>query len=174
MKLAGLQKKEEQPLIEIITKFESEIGPSILASHDAKYYTPSDPKSIEEITLSTRINEFEKTKEVLHNPTIKTPSSKNGQSYYDEMQIRILACKTIKQAGIILKIPNQTILNAQSIFHRVYFRRSLYELDFKMVALGSLYLATKCEDTHKHIRRVIQYFYFVLMVSLFLYKFLVK
>jgi len=81
------------------------------------------------------------------------------------MQIRILGCKTIKQTGIILKLPNQTMLNAQSIFHRVYFRRSMYDLDFKMVALGSLYLATKCEDTHKHIRRVIQYFYFVVMLN---------
>jgi len=81
------------------------------------------------------------------------------------MQIRVLACKVIKQAGIILRAPNQTILNAQAIFHRVYFRRSMYDVDFKIVAMGCLYLATKCEDTPKHIRRVIQYFYFVVMLN---------
>lgn len=70
----------------------------------------------------------------------------------------------MKQAGIILKLPNQTILNAQSIFHRIYYRRSMYDLDIKMVGLGCLYLSSKCEDTHKHIRRVIQYYYFTIML----------
>lgn len=159
---------EEAPILSTLAAFESDQRASIEERHSSKYYNPSPPSTAPDANQNSQSQDsfdFIKTKQILHKPGFQTPSSENGLSYYDELQIRTFACKIIKQAGIILKTPNQTILNAQAIFQRVYFRRSFYELDFKIVAMGCLYLATKCEDTPKHIRRVIQYFYFVVMLS---------
>eukprot|EP00743_Colponemidia_sp_Colp-15_P010261 GILK01011283.1.p1 GENE.GILK01011283.1~~GILK01011283.1.p1 ORF type:complete len:282 (-),score=39.11 GILK01011283.1:167-967(-) len=88
-----------------------------------------------------------------------TPSRQEGMSAEQETQIRIFGCQRIQEAGILLKLPQVTMVTGQVIFHRFFFRKSMKQHDVKSVAMASLFLATKVEETPKQIRHVVCVFY---------------
>jgi len=51
-----------------------------------------------------------------------TPSQHHGISQQDELRLRNLAAELIIEAGFSLKLPWYTVITAQSLFHRLFYR----------------------------------------------------
>lgn len=102
MNFLELLDKEEEQIILIIENFEKEQPPGILEATKNLYFKPNsstNPSNANQV-LSQKDSDFTRTPKLL-NPGHCSPSVEMGLTFYDDMQIRVLACKTIKQTGII-------------------------------------------------------------------------
>ena len=70
----------------------------------------------------------------------------------------IFGCELIQQMGILLKLPQVAVSTACVSFHRFYARRSMHKFDVRYIALGSLFLATKVEESPRKLRDILQVF----------------
>lgn len=50
----------------------------------------------------------------------------------EEANQRSYGCGWIQKASILLRIPAETLVSGQTIFHRFYYRRSMKEFDLKV------------------------------------------
>lgn len=88
-----------------------------------------------------------------------SPSQRDGLTRADEVLYRILGCDFISDAGISLTCPQSIINTACILFHRFYYRKSLFKYDVLTVAMGSLLLAAKVEEFPILLRDIILAFY---------------
>jgi len=51
-----------------------------------------------------------------------TPSQHNSMSLQDELRLRNISAELITETGFSLKLPWYTVITAQSLFHRFYYR----------------------------------------------------
>lgn len=58
-----------------------------------------------------------------------SPSLSAGVSADTETAYRVFGCELAQVAGMLLKLPQQAILTAQSILHRFLYRESLTKVD---------------------------------------------
>jgi hypothetical protein len=67
-------------------------------------------------------NEFSSIREKIYiSPSKPSQSAKLGLHSEDEAVVRLTAASIIRKVGVMMNIPNQTIIIAQSIFQRFYF-----------------------------------------------------
>eukprot|EP01104_Vermistella_antarctica_P009850 TRINITY_DN2580_c0_g1_i1.p1 TRINITY_DN2580_c0_g1~~TRINITY_DN2580_c0_g1_i1.p1 ORF type:complete len:294 (+),score=37.12 TRINITY_DN2580_c0_g1_i1:292-1173(+) len=90
---------------------------------------------------------------------VNTPSRLDGVNEGTETFMRISGCEVIQEAGILLKLPQVTICTAQVLFHRFYYRQSFAKYTPGSTALGSLFLATKVNETPRKLRHVVNVFH---------------
>jgi len=62
----------------------------------------------------------------------------------------------------LLKLPQQTIVTAQAIALRFYFKQNFSEHSFERVLPAALFLASKLEEQHRKMKDVISVFHYVL------------
>ena len=90
-----------------------------------------------------------------------TPSMRDGLDYKIEHQLRILCCENLQYSGLLLKLPQVAMANAQVLFQRYYFSKSFVVYDFQHVSIACLYLASKIEECYRKLRDIINVFHYV-------------
>ena len=91
----------------------------------------------------------------------QTPSMRDGLDYKIEHQLRILCCENLQYSGLLLKLPQVAMANAQVLFQRYYCSKSFVVYDFQHVSMACLYLASKIEECFRKLRDIINVFYYV-------------
>lgn len=87
-----------------------------------------------------------------------SPSVRQGIPRDVETSNRVFICHLVEQAGNMLKLPITTIVTAQIIIHRFYYRKSMKEHKVLPVAMTALFLACKVEESPRKIRDVLNVF----------------
>ena len=90
-----------------------------------------------------------------------TPSMRDGLDYKIEHQLRIMCCENLQYSGLLLKLPQVAMANAQVLFQRYYFSKSFVVYDFQHVSIACLYLASKIEECYRKLRDIINVFHYV-------------
>ena len=83
------------------------------------------------------------------------PSEYSGFSLEEENNLRFFGCELIQDGGIMLKLPQVTIVTGMELFHRFYFRASFSDINIQQSVPACLFLASKLEETFKKICDVI-------------------
>ncbi|EFC48167.1 predicted protein, partial [Naegleria gruberi] len=96
-----------------------------------------------------------------------TPSRKDQLSENDETNLQLYACQLIQDAGILLELPQTTISHAQIIFHRFYMKKSMKEFCVRHVAMASLFISCKIQETHRSIFHFLQVFIDIIYPELY-------
>jgi len=87
---------------------------------------------------------------------LKTPSVLDGYDLEREKVERLKGCTFINSVGMALKLPQITLASAAIFFHRFYMRQSLKRYHYYEVGATALYLASKVEESPRHIKDVCQ------------------
>lgn len=90
-----------------------------------------------------------------------TPSRSNGISQSEELQLRILGCRFIRNAGTLLKVPLIVTLTSQALFQQFYYQRSLRMFSILDVGMATTFIACKVEESIRRLRDVINVFHFL-------------
>eukprot|EP00931_Biecheleriopsis_adriatica_P089891 TRINITY_DN63963_c0_g1_i1.p1 TRINITY_DN63963_c0_g1~~TRINITY_DN63963_c0_g1_i1.p1 ORF type:complete len:434 (-),score=93.79 TRINITY_DN63963_c0_g1_i1:34-1335(-) len=93
--------------------------------------------------------------EVLERP----PSREDGIDAATEDQLRRFGADLIQRAGVLLRLPQLTVVSAAAMFQRFYFRKSFAEFEVRSLATAALALASKLEERPRKLHDVIQVFY---------------
>lgn len=96
----------------------------------------------------------------------KPPSLEDGIDAATEGQLRIFGTELIQRAGMLLRVPQITIVSASTTFQRFYFRKSFADVEVRSAAAAALLLACKLEETHRNVRDVITVFHRLQMHAL--------
>lgn len=83
------------------------------------------------------------------------PSLKDGMTAEEEAIKRRKTCRFIEEAGRKLKLPRVAVSTAMVFFHRFYAKHSFNEHDRFEVAVASILLAAKTEESPKKLTTVI-------------------
>jgi Cyclin, N-terminal domain len=81
---------------------------------------------------------------------------KDGMSVSEEAMKRRKTCRFIEESGRILKLPRLAIATAMVFFHRFYAKHAFSEHDRFEVAVASIVLAAKTEESPKKLNLVIE------------------
>jgi hypothetical protein len=92
---------------------------------------------------------------------IMTPSKQKGFSHCYERDVRVNACLWIRNAVIMLKLPQKTAATAQVILQRFYFQISIGAIPLFDLIGGCIYLASKLEESPKRLRDIITVLYYL-------------
>ncbi|KAI9208543.1 cyclin-like protein [Polychytrium aggregatum] len=84
---------------------------------------------------------------------LSPPSVRDGFSKELEYELRIVGCELIQSMGILLKLPQVAMATAQVLLQRFYYCASFKQ--FKDIALGAIFLASKLEECPARIRDII-------------------
>lgn len=84
------------------------------------------------------------------------PSVKDGMSEKEEGMKRRKTCRFIEEVGRVLKLPRVAVATAMVMFHRFYAKHSFQEHDRFEVAVASVLLAAKTEESPKKLQVVIE------------------
>jgi transcription initiation factor TFIIIB Brf1 subunit/transcription initiation factor TFIIB len=88
-----------------------------------------------------------------------TPSRRDGIDAETEARLRIYGCELIQESGILLRLPQVAMATAQVLFHRFYYRRSFRQYSPKIIAMASIFLASKLEENPRRPRDVLNVFH---------------
>lgn len=83
------------------------------------------------------------------------PSLKDGMTAEEEATKRRKTCRFIEEAGRVLRLPRVSISTAMVFFHRFFAKHSFQEHDRFEVAVASIVLAAKTEESPKKLNTVI-------------------
>lgn len=86
-----------------------------------------------------------------------SPSLRDSISTAEETAIKEIASLYMGKLGMSLFISQFTIGIAHTFFHRFFSRQSLKEHSWQLVALTSVFLATKVEETPKKLDEIIMF-----------------
>lgn len=81
---------------------------------------------------------------------------KDGMSVAEEATKRRKTCRFIEESGRILKLPRVAIATAMVFFHRFYAKHAFSDHDRFEVAVASIILAAKTEESPKKVNLVIE------------------
>jgi len=90
-----------------------------------------------------------------------TPSSLDGVQSDTEKLHRAFGCELIVQCGSILNLPHVVVVTGQNILNRFFYRKSLKRFDAFTVAMGSVLLASKVEESFKTLREFLFAFHYL-------------
>lgn len=85
----------------------------------------------------------------------KSPSQEDGLDVATELELRSLGAGLVQGAGVLLRLPQLTIVSAAVVFQRFYFRKSFADFDVRIAATAALVLACKLEESHRKLQEVI-------------------
>lgn len=88
-----------------------------------------------------------------------TPSMKDGLSYEDEIDLRILGCELIQSGGILLRLPQVAMATGQVLFQRFYYSDSFVKHNMEVTSMACIALASKIEEAPRRFRDVINVFH---------------
>lgn len=91
-----------------------------------------------------------------------TPSMAHGLSFDAEMELRALGCQMIQQIGVLLRLPQRTMASAQVFFQRFWYTSSMCDFSASEIAIGTLLLSTKLEETQVRLRHLLNAYHYVL------------
>lgn len=94
----------------------------------------------------------------------ETPSQVDGLDTETETDLRILGCEMIQTAGILLKLPQVAMATGQIYLQRFYYAKSFVRYPMEVMAMGSIYLASKIEEKPCRIRDIISVFHHIKQV----------
>ena len=86
-----------------------------------------------------------------------SPSLRDGISTKEETIVKEIASMYMGKLGMSLFISQYTIGIAHIFFHRFFSRQSLKEHSWQLVALTSVFLATKVEETPKKLDEIVMF-----------------
>lgn len=91
-------------------------------------------------------------------------SHKEGMDMDTELDLRILGCDLIQNAGIMLKLPQVAMASAQMLFQRLYYSPNYSFQNHKMdiSAMAALFVASKIEECPRRARDIINVFTYLL------------
>ncbi len=89
---------------------------------------------------------------------VMRPSEYDGFSIDEEENFRLFGCELIQEGGVMLKLPQVTMVTAMELFHRFFFRQSFLRAGMKYTTAACIFLATKLDETPKRIRDVVSVF----------------
>lgn len=95
---------------------------------------------------------------------MRTPSNDDGLSSSAEADLRALACELLQTAGILLRLPQVAMATGQVYLQRFYYSKSFVRYPMEIMAMGSIYLASKVEEKPCRIRDVINVFHHIKQV----------
>lgn len=84
----------------------------------------------------------------------------NGE---EERKVSYYFSTLIQEAGILLRIPQQSIATAQAIALRFYFKQNIGLHNHETILPAALFLACKLEEHHRKMKDVISVFHYVIM-----------
>jgi len=93
--------------------------------------------------------------EQLENP----PSCADDVAAATEDQLRAYAARLLQAAGVLLRLPQLTVVSATALLQRFYFCRSLAEFEVRSTAAAALALSCKLEETHRTMQQVLSVFH---------------
>jgi hypothetical protein len=88
-----------------------------------------------------------------------SPSRADNVSKTDEDEQRVFGCELIQEAGTLLRSPQEVMATGQTLLHRFYYRQSLVKNDVFKVAMASLFLAAKVEESPKKLKEILFVFH---------------
>jgi cyclin T len=92
-----------------------------------------------------------------HFDVLQLPSLiKDGMSVTEEAVKRRKTCRFIEESGRVLKLPRVAIATAMVFFHRFYAKHAFSDHDRFEVAVASIVLAAKTEESPKKLNLVIE------------------
>lgn len=94
----------------------------------------------------------------------ETPSQADGLDTEIETDLRVLGCELIQTAGILLKLPQVAMATGQIYLQRFYYSKSFVRYPMEIMAMGSIYLASKVEEKPCRIRDVVNVFHHIKQV----------
>lgn len=80
---------------------------------------------------------------------------KDGMSVQEEALKRRKTCRFIEESGRVLKLPRVAVATAMVFFHRFYAKHAFSDHDRFEVAVASILLAAKTEESPKKLNHVI-------------------
>lgn len=91
-----------------------------------------------------------------------TPSEILGFSEIEEKKVRIFCNTLIQEAGIVLKLPQKTVLTSMNIFNRFFYRKNFIKFEPFLSVCATIFISTKEEESLRRLRDVISSCYFIL------------
>jgi len=89
------------------------------------------------------------------------PSVKDGLTNDEEQSLRNLGCEYIQISGIMLRVPQVAMANAEVLFQRFYCIKSFTKNKMEEMAMACIWLASKIEEAPRRIRDVINVFHYM-------------
>ncbi|KAF2077716.1 hypothetical protein CYY_000963 [Polysphondylium violaceum] len=89
---------------------------------------------------------------------LNSPSRRDGVSEQVEDNQRRYGAEILQEAGILLELPQSTIVTSQIIFQRFFSRQSFRQFDVKTIALGCLFVSCKFTNSLRKIRDLLNTF----------------
>ena len=89
------------------------------------------------------------------------PSVKDGLTSEEEQNLRNLGCEYIQISGIMLRVPQVAMANAEVLFQRFYCIKSFTINKMEEMAMACIWLASKIEEAPRRIRDVINVFHYM-------------
>ncbi|XP_057469798.1 cyclin-T1-3 [Actinidia eriantha] len=83
-----------------------------------------------------------------------SPSRNDGIEYEQEAELRKLYCSFLQELGMELNVPQLTIATSMMLCHRFYMRQSHAKNDWQTIAIVSMFLACKAEETPRRLSDV--------------------
>ncbi|KAG1683088.1 Cyclin-L2 [Nymphon striatum] len=94
----------------------------------------------------------------------ETPSMKDGLSWENEMELRLIGCEFIQHAGILLRLPQVAMATGQVLFQRFYYTKSFIKQNMEVSAMACVCLASKIEESPRRPRDVCNVFHHIKQV----------
>ncbi|KAF0484226.1 cyclin-like protein [Gigaspora margarita] len=91
-----------------------------------------------------------------------TPSKIDEISEDLEDNLRKLGCDLIQSAGILLRLPQVAMATAQVLFQRFFYVASLRKFSIRDIGMGSLFLASKVQESPCKIRDLINVYHYLI------------
>lgn len=86
--------------------------------------------------------------------TKASPSAKEGMSFREELMMRTKGINFLGNVAKLLQLPHMAVYTACTFFHRFYMRHSIKSKHPFEAAAVCIFLATKVEESNRHLRDV--------------------
>ncbi|SJX63427.1 uncharacterized protein SRS1_11089 [Sporisorium reilianum f. sp. reilianum] len=90
-----------------------------------------------------------------------TPTMADGLSLHLELELRALGCQMIQQVGVLLQLPQRTMAAAQVFYQRFWYSASMCDFSADEIAMGTLLLSTKLQETQISLRHLVNAYHYV-------------
>lgn len=146
--------KKEEPIQNKFDKYTKWLG--VIENVEGEPELGDSNKNIYDLTILRKVEIINEN--FLLPIYVKSPSELDGFSESEEKKIKFYLLLIMQEAGIILRVPQNTILTSQLIFNRFFWRVSLKSYEPFIIAMTSFYIGCKSEETYRRIRDVISVF----------------